>query len=158
MDSRAEGGMDLLSQAFHEVIDPCRCCPQLPTISFPRCVSLCRHSAERITLAALPCFTRQSEKDRYMRQDKETFDAKREINRIRTLRDETRRRRYRKSRLDRYRAELVAMRRAGASCGDLAVWLRVTHRCRINRSSVDRYLKKLPELNSETVKTDQHTH
>lgn len=92
-----------------------------------------------------------------MRQDKETFDAQKEVKRIRALRAETRRRRYRRSRLERYRAELAAMRRAGASCGDLAVWLRVMHRCRINRSSVDRYLKKLPEMNSETVKTDQHT-
>ena len=91
-----------------------------------------------------------------MSQDKETFDAQREVNRIRTLRANARRRRYRKSRLDRYRAELVAMKRAGASCGDLAVWLRVTHRCKINRSSIDRYLKKLPEMNSETVKIDQH--
>ncbi|MCL7489646.1 MAG: hypothetical protein M8357_15880 [Desulfobulbaceae bacterium] len=92
-----------------------------------------------------------------MRQDKEAFDAQKEVKRIRALRGRERRQRYRKSRLDRYRAELVAMRRAGASCGDLAVWLRLTHRCKINRSSIDRYLKKVPELNSETVKTDQHT-
>jgi uncharacterized Fe-S cluster-containing radical SAM superfamily protein len=92
-----------------------------------------------------------------MQQEKETFDAQREVDRVRTLRAKARRRRYQRSRLDRYRAELVAMKRAGASCGDLAVWLRVTHRCIINRSSVDRYLKKLPEMNSETVKTDQHT-
>jgi len=92
-----------------------------------------------------------------MRQDKQTFDAQKEVKRIRTLRIRARRQLYRKSRLDRYRAELVAMRRAGASCGDLAFWLRVTHRCIINRSSVDRYLKKLPELNIETMKTDQYT-
>jgi len=92
-----------------------------------------------------------------MRQDKETFDAQNEVKRIRALRARARRRRYRKSRLERYRAELAAMRRAGASCGDLAVWLRITHRCIINRSSVDRYLKKLPEMNSETMKIDQHT-
>ncbi|MDY0040911.1 MAG: hypothetical protein RBS57_11425 [Desulforhabdus sp.] len=99
----------------------------------------------------------QSEEDRHMRQDKETFDAQKEVKRIRALRIRARRQRYRKSRLERYRAELAAMRKAGASCGDLAIWLRVTHRCKINRSSVDRYLKKLPEMNSETVKTDQHT-
>lgn len=46
------------------------------------------------------------------------------------------------------------MKQAGASCADLVVWLRITHRCKINRSSIDRYLKKLPELNSETMKTD----
>ncbi len=38
------------------------------------------------------------------------------------------------------------MRRAGASCADLAEWLRVSHRCRMHRSSIDRYLKRLPEL------------
>ena len=70
-------------------------------------------------------------------------------------RAEARRRLFRKSRLDRYRAELVAMKQAGASCADLAEWLRVTHRCKINRSSIDRYLKKLPELNNESLKTEQ---
>ena len=99
----------------------------------------------------------QSSEDRQMKQDKETFDAQKEVKRIRTLRMRARRQSYRKSRLDRYRAELVAMRRAGASCADLAFWLRITHRCIINRSSIDRYLRKLPEMNSETVKTDQHT-
>ena len=75
----------------------------------------------------------------------ETFDAQTEVARIRSRRAVARRKHYRKSRLDRYRAELVAMRRAGASCADLAEWLRV-HRCRIHRSSIDRYLKRLPEL------------
>lgn len=84
----------------------------------------------------------------------ETFDAQAEVKRIRSLRAETRRKLFRKSRLDRYRAELVAMKQAGASCADLAVWLRMTHRCKINRSSIDRYLKKLPELNGEAMKTD----
>ena len=92
-----------------------------------------------------------------MRQDKETFDAQAEVERIRARRTETRRKLFRKSRLDRYRTELVAMKRAGASYADLAVWLRVTHRCKINRSSIARYLKKLPELNNETLKTDQLT-
>jgi len=88
-----------------------------------------------------------------MSKGHETFDARAEVKRIRSSRAEARRRLFRKSRLDRYRAELVAMRQAGASCADLAVWLRVTHRCKINRSSIDRYLKKLPELSSKTQKT-----
>jgi hypothetical protein len=77
----------------------------------------------------------------------ETFDAQLEVNKIRLRRMEARRKLFRKSRLDRYRIELLAMKRAGASCADLAEWLRVSHRCRIHRSSIDRYLKKLPELN-----------
>ena len=75
-----------------------------------------------------------------------TFDARIEVERIRTRRAEARRKMYRKSRLDKYRAELVAMRLAGASCADLAEWLRVSRRCRMHRSSIDRYLKRLPEL------------
>jgi len=77
----------------------------------------------------------------------ETFNAQSEVERIRARRAEARRKLYRKSRLDKYRAELVAMKQAGASCADLAEWLRLNHRCKVNRSSVDRYLKKLPELN-----------
>ena len=82
-----------------------------------------------------------------MNKSKEAFDAQAEVKRIRALRAEARRKLFRKSRLERYRSELVAMKRIGASCADLAVWLRVTHRCKIHRSSIDRYLKKLPELN-----------
>jgi hypothetical protein len=84
----------------------------------------------------------------------ETFDAQAEVDRIRARRSEARRKLFRKSRLDRYRAELLAMRQAGASCADLAEWLRVSHRCKIHRSSIDRYLKKLPEFN-DTVKMNQ---
>jgi len=82
-----------------------------------------------------------------MSKNQETFDAQIEIDKIRARRTEARRKLYRKSRLDKYRAELVAMKQAGASCADLVEWLRVNHRCKVNRSSIDRYLKKLPELN-----------
>lgn len=76
----------------------------------------------------------------------ETFDPLAEVERIRARRAEARRKLFRKSRFDKHRAELVAMRRAGASCADLAEWLRVSHRIKANRSSIDRYLRKLPEL------------
>ena len=82
-----------------------------------------------------------------MTKNHETFNAQAEVERIRIRRTEARRKLYRKSRLDKYRAELVAMKQAGASCADLVEWLRVNHRCKVNRSSIDRYLKKLPELN-----------
>ena len=84
-----------------------------------------------------------------MSNSNETFNAQAEVRQIRARRAEARRRLYRKSRLDRYRAELVAMKQVGASCADLVEWLRIKHRCRINRSTVDRYLRKLPELNNE---------
>jgi hypothetical protein len=105
-------------------------------------------------MAALPQQARQSKEERVMNRDRETFDAQVEVERIRARRAEARRRLYRRSRLDRYRAELVAMKRAGASCADLVEWLRVKHRCRINRSSVDRYLRKLQELTT-TAPTEQ---
>lgn len=80
-----------------------------------------------------------------MSRKNETFNAQAEVERIRSRRAEARRKLFRRSRLDRYQTELLAMRRTGASCADLAEWLRVNHRCKINRSSIDRYLKKLQE-------------
>lgn len=123
--------------------------------SFPRCVSIPRHSAEPGKITALPQSTRQSTEDGEMSNTQETFDAQAEVKRIRSLRAETRRKLFRKSRLDRYRAELVAMKQVGASCADLALWLRITHRCKINRSSIDRYLKKLPELRDDSHSNEE---
>lgn len=77
-----------------------------------------------------------------MNNKQEAFNASAEVERIRSRRAEARRKLYRKSKLDRYRYELLEMRQAGASCADLAEWLRVNHRCKINRSSVARYLIK----------------
>ncbi len=85
-----------------------------------------------------------------MSKSNETFDALAEVQWVRARRAEAKRRLYRKSRLDKYRAELVAMKQAGASCADLVEWLRVNHRLKVHRSSIDRYLKKLPELKTPT--------
>ncbi len=92
-----------------------------------------------------------------MSKNHETFNAQAEVERIRIRRTEARRKLYRKSRLDKYRAELVAMKQAGASCADLVEWLRVNHRCKVNRSSIDRYLKKLPELHAATTDVQETT-
>ena len=92
-----------------------------------------------------------------MSMNQETFNAQIEIEKIRARRNEARRKLYRKSRLDKYRAELVAMKQAGASCADLVEWLRVNHRCKVNRSSIDRYLKKLPELHAATTDVEEAT-
>ncbi len=51
-----------------------------------------------------------------------------------------------KSRLVKHRAELVQMRQQGASLGDLVVWLRREKRLKVERSTVKRYLDKLPEV------------
>ena len=90
--------------------------------------------------------TRHFVEEPMTRHESRTFDAQTEVEQIRLRRAEARRKLYRKSRLDKYRAELVAMKQAGASCADLAEWLRVNHRMKVHRSSIDRFLKKLPEL------------
>lgn len=82
-----------------------------------------------------------------MNNKQEAFNASAEVERIRARRAEARRKLYRKSRLDKYRVELVEMKQAGASCADLAEWLRLSHRCKINRSTVARFLQKLMEKN-----------
>ena len=71
------------------------------------------------------------------------LDAVRERRRL------SRRPRYRRSKLDRYRAELVALHRMGASYRDLAVYLRHEHRKRVDPTTVRRYLIRLPEVAQE---------
>lgn len=115
-------------------------------LNAPVISALCQHGpTQRGTSinTVLSRLTRQCTEDKHMRRKDETFDAQAEVDRIRLRRAEARRKLFRKSRLDRYQTELLAMRRAGASCADLAEWLRVRHRCKISRSSIDRYLKKL---------------
>jgi hypothetical protein len=76
----------------------------------------------------------------------ETFDPIKELQAVREKRDMQRRKKYRRSKLERFRAELVSMRRAGASCQDLVIWLQMKHRVKIHRSNIDRYLASLPEM------------
>ena len=68
---------------------------------------------------------------------------------VRERRRLARRRRYRRSKLDRYRAELVSLRHLGASYRDMAVYLRHEHRRRVDPTTVRRYLVKLPEFAQE---------
>ena len=68
------------------------------------------------------------------------LDAVRERRRL------ARRRRYRRSKLDRYRAELVSLRRMGASYPELSLYVWHEHRKRVNQTTVRRYLIKLPEV------------
>lgn len=56
-----------------------------------------------------------------------------------------RRRAYRPSRLIRWRAELVAKRRAGASLAELGTWLATTHHVRVARSTLLRALRSWSE-------------
>ena len=57
-----------------------------------------------------------------------------------------RKRRFRTSKLDPYRADLVALRRAGATYRELVVWLNQAHRVAIHHTNVRRYLLGLREF------------
>ncbi|MTH95373.1 hypothetical protein [Roseibium sp. RKSG952] len=72
------------------------------------------------------------------------FDAEGALQRVREKRELSKRRRWRPSKVARYRAELVAMRKAGASYNDLAVWLHMQHRLRVSATTIMRYLASLP--------------
>jgi hypothetical protein len=69
------------------------------------------------------------------------FDARTELAELRRQTAEIRRRRYTKSRLDRYRGELIQLRRNGASVAELQRWLR-DHRIRVVHSTVARWVTK----------------
>ena len=68
---------------------------------------------------------------------------------VRELRRISRRPRYRRSKLDRYRAELVALRRMGASYKDLSLYVWHEHRRRADPTTIRRYLVKLPEISTQ---------
>ena len=65
---------------------------------------------------------------------------------IRIHRSDARKERYKRSKLRRYRNELVALHRMGANYQELAFWLRREHRLRADPSTIRRYLVQLPEL------------
>lgn len=71
----------------------------------------------------------------------DTFDARTELAELRRQTAEIRRRRYTKSRLDRYRGELLQLQRNGASVAELQRWLR-DHRIRVVHSTVARWVTK----------------
>ena len=56
------------------------------------------------------------------------------------------RRRYHRSRLDRHRAELVMLHKAEASFAELRRWLSSCKRLKVSRTTIFRYLRKLPEV------------
>lgn len=68
-----------------------------------------------------------------------------ELAAIRQQRRAARRKRYYRSRLDRHRAEIVALRRAAATLAEIAIWLR-RRRIKVAPSTISRYLARLPEV------------
>lgn len=75
------------------------------------------------------------------------FDAPTAIAAVKELRKEQRHRiTWGKSRLQKFRAELVAMRAGGASLGVMVVWLASAKRTRVHRSTVKRFLDTLDAM------------
>lgn len=74
------------------------------------------------------------------------IDAAKELDTLRQRKADLRRKRYRFSKLTRYRAELVELRRAGASYREMAEWLRTKKRRKVDPTTIRRYLIQLPEM------------
>jgi hypothetical protein len=74
---------------------------------------------------------------------------------LRADRAATRKRRYdKRSKLMRYRVQLVALRQSGASYRELVRWLGKAHKFKIDHTTVRRYLVQLPELQPPGEDTD----
>jgi hypothetical protein len=81
----------------------------------------------------------------------QNFDAAAVLDTVRQEREERRHRRtWGKSKLVRHRAELVTLRRAGASLADLVHWLKADKRTKASKSTVSRYLATLPEMRTDS--------
>jgi hypothetical protein len=74
------------------------------------------------------------------------FDAPSELNCIRQYRNLRKRKAYQHSRLQKFRVELIGMRKAGGSFRELSLWLRKIKRIKVTHTTVMRYLAQLPEL------------
>ena len=69
------------------------------------------------------------------------FDIDTELDLLRRQTSEIRKKRFSRSRLDRYRGELLQLHRAGASVAELQRWLRA-RRIRVVHSSVARWIAR----------------
>jgi hypothetical protein len=78
----------------------------------------------------------------------EKFDAKAELARIKELRQI---KRYRKSKLDRYRGEILALADEGASSADITLWLR-ERKIKAVSSTIARYIEKQKALLADMPK------
>jgi hypothetical protein len=74
------------------------------------------------------------------------FDATVELKKIRQRKSIRRRKSYQRSRLARLRAELVLLRKEGASYREISLWLCQTQRIKTTHTTVMRYLEQLPEI------------
>ncbi|MCD6047081.1 MAG: hypothetical protein K0S08_728 [Gammaproteobacteria bacterium] len=79
---------------------------------------------------------------------KHQFDAPTSLIRLRERNNKKRRQRYQQSRLSHWRAEIVELRKAGASYREIQAWLAAERRIKVEHTDVLRFLKKLPEMQS----------
>ncbi len=72
------------------------------------------------------------------------FDVQSELSALKAQTQAIRKRTYtaRKSRLDKYKFELLELHRAGATVAELQRWLKKNKRCKMAHSSISRWLEK----------------
>ncbi|PSV98080.1 hypothetical protein CTM91_17020 [Photobacterium aquimaris] len=69
------------------------------------------------------------------------FNAIAAVERLKKETKELRKKRYRRSRLDRYKAELIALKQEGASNAECQRWLR-QNRIKVDHRTVGRWIEK----------------
>jgi hypothetical protein len=79
------------------------------------------------------------------------FDATAELNHTRQQRALMRHKKQQRSRLEKYRAEIIALRQAKkpASYQEIQIWLRQKKRLVIDRKTIWDFVQKIPELQTQ---------
>ena len=72
----------------------------------------------------------------------DTNELNQQLQEVRRLREVARRKRFGKSRLNRYRAQIELLRNRGASLRDIAIWLRRFKRVKVHPSTVGRAIAR----------------
>src|SRR5262245_55096163 len=86
------------------------------------------------------------------------FNATEEIKEIQERRKLRRRKRYTPSQLKKYRAEIVALKKSGASFRLIAEWLTLKKHLKVNHTTIIRFAKNLPELQEKQETRAEETH
>ena len=85
------------------------------------------------------------------------FDAPIILKKLRERSTKKRHQCYLKSSLMRYRAEIVALREAGASYREIKIWLGAEKHLKFQHTTLMRFIKKLPELQPKS-KQEETSH
>lgn len=75
-----------------------------------------------------------------------SFDLRSEIEAVGHISILRRKKKYRRSILDRFRGELTALYSSGLSLAQLALWLQHRKKIKISRSAIHRKLREWPEI------------